>query len=200
MKALVAITASLLIISCSSSSSTKAASSGAEAETGRSKFEDTLPATDLGAADASAAETDSALPSELVLQEEVIFSASDSRAAGDGGPLDTESLSQQSAPAPEVQVDIDRLFTLQLAALKSMEKAVEYAEKHGIEAEQAGVARVLSNEQIWYVLAYGVYQSMAEAERAKSGLVDRGVPPPWIRTLGTLERLSKEAKGVADSE
>ena len=56
------------------------------------------------------------------------------------------------------------------------------------------MATILSNGQILYVLAYGVFPDQQTAQQEKQKLQDSGVPEPWIRNLSALEMLAKQAQ------
>ena len=125
---------------------------------------------------------------ELALEEEMIL------------PQPTPSSSAEPEPATNtdpqdssVAIVLYNTFTLQLVAMKSMDAAIGYARQYGIDSEQAGVARILSHGDIYFILAYGVYLTQTQAENASEELQQMGVPEPWIRRLGTIERLSREA-------
>lgn len=184
----------LLLVACSSNSS----SDGPVPKEAESKYSKDLPATDLGADDSSdhfpqagsASAPESGYSRQFVLEEEVIASARD---ASDSPSLVRET-DEFKAPTEPVQLPpLDQTFTLQLAAVKDMDQAIEYARRYGIGAEKAGVARILSKGELWYVLAYGVYASREEANLAKADLQAVGIPEPWVRSLATLEALAKEA-------
>lgn len=154
----------------------------------RSKYSSTLPSMNIENA-ASANGTDRAYSREFVLEEKVV---ENTRAAvEDIEPRDAERF---DAPIRRNLPPLNKTFTLQLAAFKDMQQAVEYAERYQIEEEQAGVARILSKGEVWYVLAYGIYLSREDADIAKLELQAKGVPEPWVRTIATLEALANEAK------
>lgn len=93
-------------------------------------------------------------------------------------------------------VDVHSTYTLQLVAMDNLDKAIAYAQKHNIDPRLGGVARTHTNGKLWYILAVGVYPTRAEAVVAKVELEARGVPTPWIRTLGSIEALSREANDL----
>ena len=124
---------------------------------------------------------------ELALEEEMIL------------PLPSSSVTEPEAETnfdvqdSAVSIDLYNTFTLQLVAMETMEGAIDYARQYGIDSEKAGVARILSHGEIYFILAYGVYSTQTQAERASAELQQMGVPEPWIRRLGTIEQLSKAA-------
>ena len=181
----------LLLVACSSNTSTGTSLP----EEGESKYSQSLPATDFDAEQPAKVEPavspENSYGRQFVLEEEVIAGVREG----------TESPSAGSGAAEDVQTPVERppipplnkTYTLQLAAFKEMQQAVDYAQRYSIDADQAGVARIMTKGELWYVLAYGVYTSREDADRAKAELQSRGVPEPWVRTLSTLETLSREA-------
>jgi len=128
---------------------------------------------------------------ELILEEEMILPQSVPASSAEPDPAtNTEA---QDSP---VAIDLYNTFTLQLVAMPSTESAIGYARQYGIDPEHAGVARILSHGEIYFILAYGVYSTRAQAENASEELQQMGVPEPWIRRLGTIERLSLEADAL----
>ena len=93
-------------------------------------------------------------------------------------------------------IDIANTFTLQLGAFESMESAVSFARLHGIEEAQAGIARILSQGNIYYVLAYGVYTSREDADAASLEMQRQHNITPWIRRLSSLEERSAAADAL----
>lgn len=190
----------VLLVACSSSPS-----SGASApEDTESKYSQGLPATDFGAESSPVAAQPSASGTgssetgysrQFVLEEEVVASvrASDASRSRNSEEFQVPAANDLAAVERQSLPPLDQTFTLQLAAVKDMQQAIEYAERYNIDAEQAGVTRILSKGQLWYVLAYGVYTSREHANLAKEDLEAHGVPSPWIRSLATLEALNKEA-------
>jgi len=125
---------------------------------------------------------------ELAFEEEVIVPQSSPALTSEPEPVSEVELAN-----PASSIDLYNTFTLQLVAMDSMGGAIAYARQHAIDPEKAGVARILSHGKIYYVLAYGIYANEEQAEQASQKLQQAGIPEPWIRRLGTLERLSTEA-------
>ncbi len=200
--AIILLLSAVLASGCASRGPVTPAGSGEQAEE-NSGYAQSLPASDMGASrnsdqgpsgeqesvdDASAGEAGNERPytRELTLEEEIIHS----------GPSDAPAVDETEAIGPENErqsIDLNNTFTLQLVAMESMEGAVNYAQQYRIDPREAGVARILSQGKIYFVLAYGVYSTHTQAEQASLELQQQGVPEPWIRRLGTLERLSREA-------
>jgi len=188
MRVLSLLCSLILLVACSSNSS-----SGASVpESPESSYSKGLPATDLAVADAvdtPGSPPESGYTRQFVLEEEVIASAKEA-----GSSIVARDSSDFKAPVERMPMpSLDKTYTLQLAAVKEMDQAIAFAQRYQIDSNQAGVARILSKGQLWYVLAYGVYTSKEDANLAKSDLQAKGVPEPWVRTLATLEALSKEA-------
>lgn len=185
MRVLSMLCSLLLLIACASNSSTDP-----KAETpAESKYSSSLPSMDNADTASRQSPADKGYSREFVLEEEVVENARS--AINDMEPRDG---SRFDAPAEADLPPLDQTFTLQLAAFRNMEQAVDYAQRYQIEEQQAGVAKILSKGELWYVLAYGIYVSREDANRAKLDLQSRGVPEPWIRTIATLEELANEAK------
>ena len=189
----------LLLVACSSNSSTK----HTQQQQAESRYAENLPATDLRAEPAprvqAAPEPQSGYSRQFVLEEEVIASVRDKAdslppRARDTADFRTQGIERTPPGIPQdAMPPLDKTYTLQLAAFKQMLQAIDYAERYKIDADQAGVARIMTKGELWYVLAYGVYISREDANQAKADLQAMGVPEPWVRTLSTLEALSKEA-------
>ncbi len=203
MKTAIILLLSVLLVSgCASRGSVTPADSGPRAEED-SGYAQSLPASDMGASrnsgqgpsgeqesvdDARTGEAGNERPytRELTLEEEIVRSS----------PSDAPTVEETEADGTENErpaIDLNNTFTLQLVAMESMEGAVNYAQQYRIDPREAGVARILSQGKIYFVLAYGVYATHTQAEQASLELQQQGVPEPWIRRLGTLERLSREA-------
>lgn len=77
-------------------------------------------------------------------------------------------------------------FAVQLVAVSRKRDLEEFAELHQIRGMSA--ARIFSQDQLFYVLLLGVYETYAYAERAVASL---GPPfdtlQPWIRPMGPLQ-------------
>jgi septal ring-binding cell division protein DamX len=78
-------------------------------------------------------------------------------------------------------------FAVQLIAVSRKKDLEKFAERHQIRGMSA--ARILSQDQLFYVLLLGVYESYAYAERAVASL---GPPfdtlQPWIRPMAPLQK------------
>lgn len=193
----------LLIGGCSSSPSSAVGNSP-------SKYEAGLPATDMSstaAGTAAATESDGSYSRQLSLEESVVesvqsmqssISLADQAADTHAGRNADKGADENAGgePLPDLILpDLANTYTLQLAALDSVESAITYARRYDIEPDQAGVARTHLDGYVWYILAYGIYATRADAELAKIELESMGVPEPWIRALSAIEKLSKEAVG-----
>jgi septal ring-binding cell division protein DamX len=186
----------VLVTGCASQGSVVPSASGQAEE--ESRYTQSLPATDMGAVRPGDQERTEAgentnragsnperpYSRELALEEELILPGSSP------GP---ENVAEEEPGSVRPAIDLNNTFTLQLVAMETMQGAIDYARQYRIDPEEAGVARILSHGEIYFVLAYGVYASHDEADRASLELQQQGVPEPWVRRLGTLERLSMEA-------
>ena len=80
----------------------------------------------------------------------------------------------------------DDFAAVQLTALSSREALEQYASKNNMRGMSA--ARILSGNQLYYILLLGIYETHERAQRA---IVD--LPPPfagltpWIRSVGSLQ-------------
>lgn len=183
----------ILIAGCASREPVETSGARSQEE---SVYAQSLPATDMDASRANESSDPSPVnrssertyARELALEEEMIIPGSSSAPV----PED-ESVSEIDPISPPNTIDLYNTFTLQLVAMESMSGAIAYAQEYGIDPEKAGVARILSRGEIYYVLAYGVYSNQVQAEQASQELQQLGVPEPWVRRLGTLERLSAAA-------
>lgn len=184
----------MLLVACSSHSTSdaKVSNSGTPEKT-ESKYSQNLPSIDSTVVNNSKPVADSvpekAYSRQFVLEEEVIADARNAGAAANPRNADAFKAPVQREPT----LPLEKTFTLQLAAVREMQQALDYAKRYEIDPEQAGVAKILSKGQLWYVLAYGVFTSREAADLAKADLQAQGIPEPWVRTLATLEELSKEA-------
>lgn len=192
------ILSAILVSSCASQGAIAPSSAGEQVDQ-ESRYSQSLPATDMGASQprdqelpGEAASENSSSPEpgrertysrELTLEEEMVFAR----------PSEEENIPEDQSGPEQSEIDLNNTFTLQLVAMESMEGAVNYARQYRIDPKEAGVARILSHDKIYFVLAYGVYATYAQAEQASLELQKQGVPEPWVRRLGTLERLSMEA-------
>lgn len=199
----------VLIAGCASQGPAETSSASPQEEP---VYAQSSPATDMGSAGTNENEPDDATSvdpvdrerayaRELALEEEMIVPqpAPETESAPETVP-ETEPASEVEPVSPASSIDLYNTFTIQLVAMDSMDAAIAYARRYGIDPEQAGVARILSHGEIYYVLAYGIYSSHEQAEQASLELQQLGVPEPWIRRLGTLERLSMEADEFQPTE
>jgi septal ring-binding cell division protein DamX len=89
-------------------------------------------------------------------------------------------------------------FAVQLIAVSRKKDLEAFAEQHQIRGMSA--ARILSQDQLFYVLLLGVYENFANAERAVASL---GPPfdtlQPWIRPMGPLQKSMLAADEYAGS-
>lgn len=184
----------ILVAGCASRQSVEAP--GAPSQEGPT-YAQSLPATDMGSSPVNESDntssanrdTERAYARELAFEEEMIIPQPSAPAP----ESDREPQAGVEPASPNTAIDLYNTFTLQLVAMQSMDNAIAYARKYDIDPEQAGVARILSHGKIYYVLAYGIYSTHEQAEQASQELQQLGIPEPWIRRLGTLERLSSEA-------
>lgn len=80
----------------------------------------------------------------------------------------------------------DDFSAVQLTALSSREALEQYATQNNMRGMSA--ARILSGDQLYYILLLGIYETQERAERA---IVDLPAPfaglTPWIRSVGSLQ-------------
>lgn len=184
----------ILVAGCASRQSVEAPAVRSQEEPA---YAQSLPATDMSSSRVNESDntssangnTERAYARELAFEEEMIIPQPSAPAP----ESDSEPEAEVELASPNTAIDLYNTFTLQLVAMLSMDDAIAYARQYDIDPGQAGVARILSHGKIYYVLAYGIYSSQTQAERASQELQQQGIPEPWIRRLGTLERLSAEA-------
>ena len=89
----------------------------------------------------------------------------------------------------------DEHYTIQIGAFSSHEQAAQFAQGLSLPAEQMGIARILVNENLLYVLAYGMYSGKDEALQAAEEICGQeGLDGCWARSLGGVRELSKAAQ------
>ena len=89
----------------------------------------------------------------------------------------------------------DEHYTIQIGAFSSHEQAAQYAQGLDLPSDQMGIARILVNENLLYVLAYGMYPGKEEAKAAAAEICGKeGLDGCWARSLGGVRELSKAAK------
>ena len=90
-------------------------------------------------------------------------------------------------------------YAVQLVAVSSKKDLEEFAERHQIRGMSA--ARTYSQNQMFYILLLGIYETYDNAELA----VDSLGPPfdetqPWIRRVGSLQRAIQAADEFSGSD
>jgi septal ring-binding cell division protein DamX len=89
----------------------------------------------------------------------------------------------------------DEHYTIQIGAFSSQQQAVDFAKNLKLPAEQMGVARILVNENILYVLAYGMYLDKEQARVAADKVCgEQSLDGCWARSLRSVRELSQAAK------
>ncbi len=87
----------------------------------------------------------------------------------------------------------DDMYAVQLIAVSTKEKAMQYVEDETWLVEPTGV-RVLSNGKPYYVILLGIYETKRRAELAVRSIADDvGSNKPWIRSLSSLQTAIKDA-------
>ena len=95
----------------------------------------------------------------------------------------------------------DDYYTIQIGAFSSQQQATEFARKLSLPAEQMGIARIMVNERILYVLAYGMYPDKATADQAVATVCGgQGLDGCWARSLGGVRELSRSAQAERPAE
>ena len=83
-------------------------------------------------------------------------------------------------------------WTVQVIAMPSPEALEEYADANGLQGFSA--ARIRSNEEVYYVLLLGIYQTEEEARLALDSVPDNLAElSPWIRSVASLQRAMRAA-------
>jgi len=96
---------------------------------------------------------------------------------------------------PVAPTTYDEHYTIQIGAFSSQQQAVEFARKLALPAEQLGIARILVNERILYVLAYGMFPDKVTAQQAVTTVcVEQALDGCWARSLGGVRELSRAAQ------
>ncbi len=84
-------------------------------------------------------------------------------------------------------LDPDR-YTLQILSLTKEFSGREFIKKHKFE-EQAAYFAVRKNEQTWYAITYGLYDSFAAAQAAGKSLPGSIKDlQPWVRKIGRIQQ------------
>ena len=83
-------------------------------------------------------------------------------------------------------------WVVQLVSVSSKENLEAYAVKHQLRGMSA--ARIWANDQFFYVLILGIYETYANAQEAST---DLSAPfdefPPWIRSVKSLQKAMRTA-------
>ena len=83
-------------------------------------------------------------------------------------------------------------WAVQLVSLSQKETLENYAKEHQLRGMSA--ARVWSQEQFFYVLILGIYDSYDKAKEASTNLPPPfDETPPWIRSVASLQKAMLEA-------
>lgn len=110
-------------------------------------------------------------------------------------PLYRQLSYQPDKPAAILDLPED-FYAVQLVALSSKESLEQYAREHKLAGMSA--ARIWSDDQLFYILLLGIYETKVDAERAADSLSGTlAAVNPWIRTLGSLQRAMVEAETQA---
>lgn len=89
-------------------------------------------------------------------------------------------------------------WAVQLAAFGSPEQLSEYAARHQLRGMSA--ARIARNNQLFYVLLLGVYETRENAERASATVPEALNIKPWIRSLASLQRAMRAGEMLQPAE
>ncbi len=115
-----------------------------------------------------------------------------------------EQAAETTASAPSrlgQETDIFALpadyFVLQLMADRQEQEIVAALERLAL--PEATYGRILSNDEVWYVLIAGIYPDRASAQQAQSRLDLTNLPvEPWIRSLGSLQNAIRRFQDSQD--
>ena len=83
-----------------------------------------------------------------------------------------------------------KAFTLQLVTLSNADQASRMAQQHNL-PEALARFRIQGQNQLLYVLTYGVFREAAQAERRRAAIaVLWGLPPEqlWVRQMESVQR------------
>lgn len=122
-------------------------------------------------------------------------------------PIEESVALAPSAPAKSPESDIQpegfrsaswllqqapQRFTLQMASLSSMARAVSFVERQP-DPEAFAIYRAVRGERALYVVTYGVYSDRAAASRAADQLTgELAGMQPWIRELSLVQEAVRE--------
>jgi len=81
-------------------------------------------------------------------------------------------------------------FTVQLLASVDMESVDRFVSKHQV--PKSFVVTTEKDNEVWYVLLLGVYDNYELAVLARDDIANRMNSKPWIRKIGSVQRIMKK--------
>jgi septal ring-binding cell division protein DamX len=118
---------------------------------------------------------------------------------------DMESSSRPKSAESSLQEDAGYLlkqpgdsFAVQLIALESLDQVLDYVKQ--LNSDTPRVARILTNDKLWYVAVLGIYPDKILANQAiKQWSQTSGVSEiPWVRQVDSLQAAMREAEEHGD--
>jgi septal ring-binding cell division protein DamX len=171
-----------------------------DAELARNPKPDRLPGRKPAAAESSGAQVEDTSPTqEQNLDAPAPAAAQPETTQPPPADVPTHIALSYRPAQPVALLDLPAdYYAVQLVAVSSKKDLEEFAAKHQIRGMSA--ARTYSQNQLYYILLLGVYETYDNAELAADSL---GPPfdetQPWIRPVGSLQRAIKAADEFSGS-
>ena len=149
-----------------------------------SKYDAILPATDFLD---EPNEADANLSAQEVRIETTEISAPSS---------DDSSASASDASSANIKpvLLLDHSYTLRLGLFDSNEQATKFANDSELDVQEAGISEVTIEQQVKYLLAYGVYSSLIQARDAATTLSDKIGDSVTVVSLASIKAIANEGK------
>ncbi len=108
----------------------------------------------------------------------------------------SQAAPQTSYQSAEVKpLDLDNMYTIQLAALTSLENALQWVKQQQLNTTDVGIAHTYANDKESYIVATGVFNSFTLAsDSAVKFCQENKLNGCWVRNLAKIEALTKAAK------
>ncbi|WED21628.1 AAA family ATPase [Vibrio sp. JC009] len=134
-------------------------------------------------------------PSETVIIDEAVEDAKE-QAQESAQPVETTQVPQQEQPPlitfsfakDELMAVSDRNYTIQLAALTSLEDVQDFLAEHGME-NRVRIYPTVRGEQDWYIVTYKDYPTIQQARDGRSELpASVQTLDPWAKSMLQVHR------------
>ena len=141
------------------------------------------PAINTGADNTTAA----ALPARQDADGSLNLTLQQAAQPGQETPVKTAENGRIRSAEWFASLDADR-YTLQILSVTKEFSSRAFIKKHGLENDAAYFA-VRNNDQTWYAVTYGLYDSAKEAEVAGQSLPESiNELKPWVRNTGRIQQ------------